>query len=147
MTQALVVSNDVAGLADTLRVLGSAGYQAQGASSFEEAKRLLASGSPDLVIADQRLGKYNGLHVILRARASRPGLRAIVTTGMPDVGLEDDARRLNVACVVRPERASGWLTPVEKVLGHKRVRRTSNSSRQPMHLVCASDPVRAVACA
>lgn len=147
MNQALVVSNDLAGLADTLRVLGSAGYQAQGASTFEEAKRLLASGSPDLVIADQRLGEYNGLHVILRARASRPGLSAIVTTGMPDKGLEDDARRLNVDCVVRPERASGWLAPVEKALGHKRIRRTSNSRWQPTHLVHPGDAERAAACA
>jgi DNA-binding NtrC family response regulator len=125
MTYILVVSNDVAGLTDTLSVLGDAGYHARGASTFAEARRALASGSPDLVIADQRLGEYNGLHVILRARASRPGLSAIVTTGAMDGGLAADARSLDVECVLKPKNAKGWLAPVARALAHNRAGRFS----------------------
>src|SRR5439155_5662014 len=78
--QILVVSPNDNDLADTLRVLASAGYRASGATTFEEAKELLAIGSPDLVIADERLGAYNGLHVILRARPAPPHVRAIETS-------------------------------------------------------------------
>ena len=121
MTKVLVVSNDVAGLSATLDVLGHAGYRASGASTFEEARRLLAAGSPDLVIADQRLGEFNGLHVILRARAARPDLSAIVTTGAVDRGFEADARRLDVECVVKPRNPKGWLAPIKKALTRDRL--------------------------
>ena len=120
MTHILVVSNDVVGLTDTLSVLGHAGYHARGASTFAEARHRLASRSPDLVIADQRLGEYNGLHVILRARAKHPDLSAIVTTGATNHGLEADATSLGVACVLRPKNAKGWLAPVAKVLASPR---------------------------
>ena len=72
MSGILVVSNDGIGLALTLSALHDAGYQASGASSFEEAKRFLAKTSPDLVIADECLGPFNGLHIIMRARAIHP---------------------------------------------------------------------------
>ncbi len=120
MTHILVVSNDAAGLVDTLSVLGHAGYHARGASTFAEAGCRLASSPPDLVIADQRLGEYNGLHVILRARAKHPDLSAIVTTGEMDGGLEADAATLGVECVLKPRDAKGWLAPVAKVLAHNR---------------------------
>ena len=120
MTHILVVSNDVVGLTDTLSVLGHAGYHARGASTFAEARHRLAGRSPDLVIADQRLGEYNGLHVILRARATHPDLNAIVTTGARDRGLEADATSLGVECVLRPNNAKGWLAPVAKVLASPR---------------------------
>ena len=120
MTHILVVSNDVVGLTDTLSVLGHAGYHARGASTFAEARHRLASRSPDLVIADQRLGEYNGLHVILRARAKHPDLSAIVTTGAMNHGLEADATSLGVECVLRPKNAKGWLAPVAKVLASPR---------------------------
>src|SRR4051812_22903920 len=99
MSQILVVNSDGVLLRNVLRVLNAAGYRASGASTFEEAKRALADGTPDLVIADERLGAYNGLHVILRARAEHPDVIAIVTTLERNRGLEADARNLNVQCL------------------------------------------------
>jgi len=112
--QILVVSPNDNDLADTLRVLASAGYRASGATTFEEAKELLAIGSPDLVIADERLGAYNGLHVILRARAARPDVSAIVTSTWKDPALESEARRLNVQCLVRPHDPVELLEPISR---------------------------------
>jgi DNA-binding NtrC family response regulator len=121
MTQVLVVSNDIVGLANTLCLLRNAGYHASGASTFQEARRSLASGSPDLVIADERLGEFNGLHVILLARAEHPELSAIVTTAALDRGLEADAKSLDVLCVLKPTNPTGWLPLIATALARHRV--------------------------
>jgi DNA-binding response OmpR family regulator len=114
MSQILVVSNDGVGLAAMLSVLDHAGHQARCASTFEDATRLLDQGSPDFVIADGRLGAFNGLHVIMRARAAHPETGAIVTTSITDRGLEADARSLNVECMVKPKNPVEWLEPISK---------------------------------
>ncbi len=112
----LVVSNDGVGLAHTLTALHEAGYEARGASSFEEAKRFLADAPPDLVIADECLGAYNGLHVIMRARAIHPDVSAIVTTPVKSRGLEADARNLNVEWMLKPQTPAEWLAPISRTL-------------------------------
>lgn len=116
MPQILIVSNDCARLANMLDVLNTAGHRAAGATTFEEATRLLAGRPPDVVIADERLGAYNGLHVIVRARAERPGVSAIVTTPARDRGLEADAKRLNIACIVKPANPADWLAAISRAL-------------------------------
>jgi DNA-binding response OmpR family regulator len=110
MSQIVVVNNDSAGLIDVLSVLGAAGYRASGASTFAGAKRALTQsqgaldGALDLVIADERLGAYNGLHVIMRAREEHPDVSAIVLTTVKNHGLEADARSLNVQCLITHSR-------------------------------------------
>jgi len=120
MCQILVVNNDGVRLTHVLNVLNAAGYRASGASTFEEATRALADRAPDLVIADERLGAYNGLHVILRARADHPDVSAIVTTPVKNRGLEADARSLNVQCLIKPQSPGEWLAPVWKILNEDR---------------------------
>ena len=116
MSQILVVNNDGIRLTHVLNALNAAGHRARGASTFEEATRALADRAPDLVIADERLGAYNGLHVILRARADHPDVSAIVTTAVMNRGLEADARSLNIQCLIKPQSPSEWLQPVWKIL-------------------------------
>jgi DNA-binding response OmpR family regulator len=114
MSEILVVSNDGVGLAAMLSVLDHAGHHAHYASTFEDAARLLEQRSPDFVIADGRLGAFNGLHIIMRARAAHPETGAIVTTTKKDRGLEADARSLNVECMVKPKNPEEWLEPITK---------------------------------
>lgn len=116
MSQILVVSNDDADLAQTLSVLSDAGYHASGASTFEAASRLLANRSPDLVITDECLGNFNGLHVIMRARARHPDVLAIVTTPVRSRGLEADARSLNVECILKPQDPAEWVASISRTL-------------------------------
>ena len=78
---------------DALReILAAAGYETLGATSFEDGRRLLlAPPVPDVVVADVRLGKYNGLQlVVLRPQATA----AIVISGHWDEVLEAEARLL-----------------------------------------------------
>jgi DNA-binding response OmpR family regulator len=135
MSQILVVSNDRGGLADMLSVLNAAGYSASGASTFEEAKRFLADRSPDLVIADERLGAFNGLHIIMRARAEHPHVSAIVTTPVRNRGLEADARDLDIECMVKPQNPAEWLAPLSRRLKVDCVGGSSTIHRTAIHAV------------
>jgi DNA-binding response OmpR family regulator len=116
MSHILVVSSDGPGLAHTLSVLNEAGYQASGASTFEDANRLLANRSPDLVIADECLGAFNGLHIIMRARCRHPEVAAIVSARVKSRGLEADARSLHVECMVTPQDPAEWLVSISRTL-------------------------------
>jgi len=116
MSQIFVVSNDDTDLTAMLGVLANAGYSATGATTFEEAQQRLASESPDVVIADERLGAFNGLHVLLTARAEHPYADLIVTTTDRNRGLEADARSLNVHCMVKPRNLADWVAPISSLL-------------------------------
>jgi len=132
MSHILVVSNDGRGLAHTLGVLNRAGYEASGASTFQDATRLVATRPMDLVIADECLGEFNGLHVILKARCKNPDVAAIVTTRTKSRGLETDARSLNVECLVAPSDPSELLLSISRTLADSHLTPSVSSDR---HLV------------
>ena len=73
--------------------LGEAGFELTIVTTFEAAKAQLAM-RPALVIADVKLGAYNGLQVAARARLL--GIASIVI-GPPDVVLVRDANDLGAA--------------------------------------------------
>jgi|SRR5581483_2230338 len=108
----LVVSPDSGALGNTVEVLASAGFEAHGACTFQDALRAISSDAPDLLIADQRLGAFNGLHLVVRGRANAPHMRAIVTSPTEDRILEVDARQLNAESVVRPRDPHEWLASI-----------------------------------
>jgi DNA-binding response OmpR family regulator len=117
MSSTILVVSPGAGLAPTLQLLTWAGYAATGAATFEDATRLLAMNTPDLLIADERLGAFNGLHLVLRGRAEHPDMRAIVTTSGKDECFEREALRLNAQCLVKPRDPADWLLPICRALG------------------------------
>ena len=111
-----VVSGDDSHRSRLIDVLSGAGYRTSGAATFAEAKQVLGSSSADLVIAEERLGAFNGLHVIVLGRAVHPDMKAIVMTAQRDPALETDARRLNVDCVVESADPEEWLESVSRTL-------------------------------
>lgn len=112
----LVVSGDIAGLAATLAVLTSAGYRARGVSTFEEAKPLLATMSPAMMITDQRLGWFNGLHLVLLGRATNQYMGAIATTAKQDSSFQAEASGFNVQYMVKPANPAEFLLPIAQTL-------------------------------
>ena len=78
----LLVSSDPSARHRTDVLLSEAGHLVASASSLQQAKRLLGTVYPDLVIAAVRLDAFNGLHIALRL----PGLEVATVgggTGLP----------------------------------------------------------------
>jgi DNA-binding NtrC family response regulator len=106
--QVLVVNPD----RDALAIMGAAlkawGFAPTLADDFEDATALLKTGEFPLLVTAERLGAHNGLHLVLRARAARPGVGTIVTTLNADPVLEAEAAMFGALCVVSP-----WESPNE----------------------------------
>lgn len=113
----LLVDADREALFGTMTVLTKAGYIVTPASAFTDAKRELGR-RPDLVIADVRLGEFNGLHVLARARHENPHCRAILTHAVLDPVLEAEARRFGAVYMVKPMKSAALLAEVSKLLQH-----------------------------
>ncbi len=63
----LVVDTDLQSLHIVSGVLRRHGHEPLLASSYEEGKRLWIADHPPMLIADVRLGQFNGLQLLLRA--------------------------------------------------------------------------------
>ena len=100
---ALIVDADTVQLADTVRALRALDYTVIAASSFDDARRhLLDTEDLSLLVADIRLGQFNGLHLAFRARAHHPHVRLVITDHAFDTTLEAETKRLGGAYLARP---------------------------------------------
>jgi DNA-binding NtrC family response regulator len=115
----LIVEGDRDTLAGWVRLLHAAGYRVTGAASFEDARRAVQA-APDLLITEVRLGAYNGLQLIIRARAHNPHLPAIVLTAFSDVVIKAEAERLGAIYVEKPVDANRLLAIVADALERPR---------------------------
>ena len=143
MSSTILVVSPNASLVPTLQLLTSAGYEATGAATFEDAGRLLVTIMPDLLIADERLGAFNGLHLIMRGRTVHPDMRAIVTTSGKDACVEREAFCLNARCCVKPLDPADWLLPISRALESGKVAQFRSASRIPSAITVsafATDP-------
>jgi DNA-binding NtrC family response regulator len=113
----LVVYADRADRMNTVLLLEAAGYRVVSAGSFEEAKQLLASEAPDLLITDLRLGSYNGLHLVLRSKTDHPAMAALVTSRFPDPVLEAEAQREQARFLLRPIADDALLDAISTCIG------------------------------
>ena len=95
-------------------MLGHAGYDVVTAGTFPEARRILRETSPDLLIADVRLGSFNGLQLVISGPRRIP---AIVITGYADAVLEAEARRGGAEYLVKPFDPEQLLSLIRHKLG------------------------------
>jgi hypothetical protein len=77
-------------------------------TDFEAAKRQLSAQAPDVLVTALRLGAYNGLHLILRARTRGDIRRRHRHARSPADGAADNCRRLSLieAAGARPRPPS-----------------------------------------
>jgi ActR/RegA family two-component response regulator len=106
----LVVDSDPENVHELGRALRNQGYEPLEATAFEAAKALWMAEKPSMLIADIRLGQYNGLQLLLRAKAELPDVAAVITCGFPDKVLEAETQRLGGTFLVKPLRAEDVLT-------------------------------------
>jgi DNA-binding response OmpR family regulator len=109
----LVVEDDRSARTGLLQLIAGEGYVALGAGTFEEGRHLLQTEHPDLLIADVRLGEFNGLQLII-GQETAP--RTIVVTGFADPVLEADARRAGAYYLLKPIDLSRLLEIVHTEL-------------------------------
>jgi DNA-binding response OmpR family regulator len=107
------VDDDPATRAGLRQLLERAGYEVLAAGTFAEGKLMLNRDAPDLIIADIRLGEYNGLQLVV---ASPRPIPAIIITGYPDAVLEADARRLGAQYLCKPVSPPALLALVRQSL-------------------------------
>jgi DNA-binding NtrC family response regulator len=110
----LVVDQHPATVARVVQPLRHAGYDVTGATTFEDAKRHMAMRPPHLLIAAQRLGLFNGLHLALCARHDHPDTAAIVTAEERDPTLEAEAITCGASCAPAPLSSADVLALVAR---------------------------------
>jgi DNA-binding response OmpR family regulator len=97
------------------------GYLVAAVDSFLEARELLDSVTPDLLIADIRLERFNGLQLAIRSHFDHPGLPVIVTHVKEDTVAEAEAKRYGVSFVAAPFDNPNFLPCVRSLLANRRM--------------------------
>lgn len=103
-TEILIVDTNRDALAAMATALHAAGYRPTLADDFEDATALLKSHTFEVLITAHRLGAHNGLHLVMRARAERAAVGALVSATTPDPVLEAEANAFGALCVIAPWR-------------------------------------------
>jgi two-component system response regulator RegA len=98
----LVVDSDFRNVRNLALALREEGLDVFEATSFQEGKFLWSTQSPDVLVVDIRLGQFNGLQLLMRARSDRPEIRAIITSSFPDPVLESETHRFGGIFMVKP---------------------------------------------
>lgn len=112
-SRVLVVDDDTATRVGLAELLTAAGYDTMAVASFEEGLRALRVNTPDLLIADVRLGAFNGLQLLVSSPRRVP---AIIITGFADPVLESDARQHGAEYVLKPVSPAVLLEMVRRRL-------------------------------
>ena len=72
--------------------------------------------APDLLIADVRLGGFNGLHLVIRSQSTRPNMRAILLDRVHDPVIALDADRHGAAYIGGTVTAATLAEHVSRLL-------------------------------
>jgi len=95
------------------RVLTGMGHYATTVSTFQEAKQRLGFAPPDLLVTAVKLGAYNGIQLVLRAR---PAVSALVIDDGCDPVLEKEATSAGAVYLTRPLDDASLVAVVERLL-------------------------------
>jgi ActR/RegA family two-component response regulator len=105
----LIVDTDweiVRELSAATRALGGEPLEA---TTYEAARQLWMAERPPFLVADIRLGPFNGLQLLLRAKDDRPDVVAAITSSVADGVLEADTQRFGATFLVKPLEAGQVL--------------------------------------
>jgi DNA-binding response OmpR family regulator len=109
----LVVDDNEEYLAGINELLKLRGYETLLARTFGEGQRALRENAPDLLIADVRLGPFNGLQLIATGQVRIP---TIVVSGFDDPVLQADAKAFGADYLVKPIETADLLALIDKRL-------------------------------
>ena len=115
MARILIVDDDRATRSGLGELLQAQRHQVTAVGTLHEALDVLRTDSPDLIVADVRLGAFNGLQIVM---ASTRVIPTIMITGFSDPVLEADARRAGADYLVKPIDPATFLALVERRVAH-----------------------------
>ena len=113
---ALVVEPNERDLIATVSALSGAGFRVSATDNYLDAKGVLMTQPPLVLVTEVRLGAYNGLQLALRARTSTPQVAVIVTSGYADTVLQRDAERAGATFAQKPLDAAELLAAVYRTV-------------------------------
>jgi FixJ family two-component response regulator len=116
----ILVNADPNVLWRTDALLSEDGHLVAAVSTFGEAKKLLESVTPDVLVADVRLDAYNGLQLAIRSRLDHPNLPVIITNEWPDAAFEAEAKRHGAIFVAAPLDNPDFLRIVRMAVAQSR---------------------------
>jgi DNA-binding response OmpR family regulator len=112
----LVVDDDRQVLKYLTELLREAGYDTVTCERFVDAKALLSTTRPDLLLTDIRLGAYNGLQLAIFAQSRHSGIPIVVLTGYEDPTLRKEALDSGATFLVKPVRREELLRTIAATL-------------------------------
>jgi DNA-binding NtrC family response regulator len=120
----LVIDDDEHALEGIVELLRADGHDVTGASAYESAKQLLATGTFDMLVTDVRLRAFNGLHLVMQVRNEYPDMAVAIVTGFDDPTMELEAGRYKAALARKPIKPQEFLRTISDALaGIRRERR------------------------
>lgn len=116
----LLVDDNRNGLLARKLVLEQNGYDVSASSSPEEALKLFASETFDLVVTDYRMPGMNGTELILQVRALRAGVPVVLVSGMVEVlGLTEQNTGADAVVAKTATELPNMLRAVNRLLKPK----------------------------
>lgn len=115
---ALVVEPSVAETLFLVSSLSELGFQVGVSDNFRDARARLMS-TPSLLVTELRLGEYNGLHLVFRARSIRSEMAAIIRTQIADPLLQLEAERMGATFVLKTTSPQEFRAAVARTLMRK----------------------------
>jgi DNA-binding NtrC family response regulator len=98
----LIVDDDCGVLSLIEQWLTAAGCRVVACSQYQIARDHLQHTPPDILLTDVRLGAFNGLQLVLLAKAQRSNTQVIVMSGFADPLLQKEIERWGAGFIAKP---------------------------------------------
>jgi DNA-binding NtrC family response regulator len=141
---ALVIDPNLDDVLRAVATLTRMGFDAIVAETFDQARAIVSCQHPAVLVTELRLGEYNGLHLVMRAKALHPPTSALILSRHLDPVLQAEAERLGATCASKPigerELAAAVARTVFRASGDRGVIRPPFERRQADRRMAAADP-------
>jgi DNA-binding response OmpR family regulator len=101
-------------------LLSEDGYLVAAIDSYLGAKEMLDSVTPDLLVADIRLERFNGLQLAIRSHFEHPDVPVVVTHFEDDPIAEAEAKRYGVSFIAAPLGNPNFMPSVRSLVDTRR---------------------------
>ena len=102
MSKALIVDDDAQVLAFVKQLMETAGYEVLTSNNFTRAREYIQRHDFSIVVADVRLGDFNGIQLGILAKNAWPEVRIVIMSGWDDPVLRHEAEQLGASYVQKP---------------------------------------------